>query len=115
MLNIKEIVLKLQATDRFRLNVSELSAIEFAEALIAEIAKQNDPVAWWNGKETAFFEHETDGPVGEVKIPLYTIPPTAEQIANETAEAIAEYCRNQDHYCLATEIESGAWKEFKNV
>ena len=37
----------------------------------------------------------------------------AEQIANETAEAIAEYCRNQDHYCLATEIESGAWKEFK--
>ena len=36
-----------------------------------------------------------------------------EQIANETAEAIAEYCRKQDHYCLATEIESGAWKEFK--
>jgi hypothetical protein len=36
-----------------------------------------------------------------------------EQIANETAEAIAEYCRKQDHYCLATEIENGSWKEFK--
>ena len=39
-----------------------------------------------------------------------------EQLANaeqRVAEAIAEYCRNQDHYCLATEIESGAWKEFK--
>ena len=98
---------------------------EFAEALIAEIAKQNDPVAWWNGKETAFFEHETDGPVGEVKIPLYTFPLTAEQIANETAEACAKYVNRflngdgiQDEAWIR-DIESGirrgAWKEFKNV
>ena len=45
-MDIKEIALKLQATDRFRLNVSELSAIEFAEALIAELAKQNEPCAF---------------------------------------------------------------------
>ncbi len=44
-MDIKEIVLKLQATDRFRLNVSELSAIEFAEALIAELAKAEQRVA----------------------------------------------------------------------
>ena len=113
MLNIKEIALKLQATDRFRLNVSELSAIEFAERLIAELAKQNEPIAWMYPNETALSEHETDGPVVKARIPLYTFPPTAEQIANETAEAIAEYCRNQDHYCLSAEIESGEWKEFK--
>ena len=35
---------------------------------------ESEPVAWWNGKETAFFEHEVDGPVGEVCIPLYTTP-----------------------------------------
>ena len=44
---------------------------------------------------------------------LFTFPPTAEQIANETAEAIAEYCSNLGHYCLSAEIESGAWKDFK--
>ena len=90
--------------------------IEFAEALIAEIAKQNEPIgAIQNGK----FQWNTDGGPEKWRArkdfsgKLYTVPPTAEQIANETAEAIAEYCRNQDHYCLATEIESGAWKEFK--
>ena len=125
-MDIKEIALKagLANFDSYQDDGKTLMVAEFdvtdqvirtVESAVAEIAKQNEPVAWWNGKETAFFEHETDGPVGEVKIPLYTIPPTAEQIANETAEAIAEYCRNQDHYCLATEIESGAWKEFKNV
>lgn len=115
-MDIKEIALKLQATDRFRLNVSELSAIEFAEALIAEIAKQNEPVAWWNGKETAFFEHETDGPVGEVKIPLYTYPTTAEQIANETAEACAELADKMNPFpepsAIGPEIRSGEWRKF---
>ena len=83
----------------------------FAEALIAELAKQNEPVV------CRYKDHNVhwcfiDKQYGNNE-PLYTYPPTAEQIANETAEAIAEYCRNQDHYCLATEIESGAWKEFK--
>ena len=94
--------------------------IEFAEALIAEIAKQNEPVAYATTNEEddltmLFFDEDEARKYSgdDAPIKLYTIPPTAEQIANETAEAIAEYCRNQDHYCLATEIESGAWKEFK--
>lgn len=85
-MDIKEIALKLLAKEYPGMRKeNQTFMVEFAESLIAELAKQNDPVAWWNGKETAFFEHETDGPVGEVKIPLYTIPPTTEQIANETA------------------------------
>lgn len=86
----------------------------FAEALVAELAKGNEPVAWWNGKETAFFEHETDGPVGEVSIPLYTLPPTASQIEQETAEACAKvYLNTYDLTDIAEAIRSGAWKEFK--
>ena len=44
-MNIKDIALRLQATDKFRLNISELSAQEFAEALVAELAKESEPVA----------------------------------------------------------------------
>ena len=91
-MDIKEIA--LNETKRMQAEgwaIGDSSGVVLVERVIAEIAKQNEPVAWWNGKETAFFEHETDGPVGEVKIPLYTYPPTAEQIANETAEACAKY------------------------
>ena len=144
-MDIKEIALKLQATDRFRLNVSELSAIEFAERLIAEIAKQNEPVAinepnyhyeamgcgledrgitdryeameyGWNCAIERMFEQLPEDQ-------LYTLPPTAEQIANETAEACAKYVNRflngdgiQDEAWIR-DIESGirrgAWKEFK--
>ena len=127
-MDIKEIALKVASELDFSgpIAISPLPDhlyIDFAEALIAELAKQNEPIAWWNGKETAFFEHETDGPVGEVKIPLYTFPPTAEQIANETAEACAKYVNRflngdgiQDEAWIR-DIESGirrgTWKEFK--
>ena len=145
-MNIKEIVLEaghstvpaywLSDEKPIACSTSNLEKlVAFAEALIVEIAKQNEPISLnepnyhyeamgcgledrgitdryeameygWNCAIERMFEQLPEGP-------LFTFPPTAEQIANETAEAIAEYCRNQDHYCLATEIESGAWKEFK--
>ena len=120
-MNIKEIALKVASELDFSgpIAISPLPDhlyIDFAEALIAELAKQNEPIgAIQNGK----FQWNTDGGPEKWRArkdfsgKLYTLPPTAEQIANETAEAIAEYCRNQDHYCLATEIENGAWKDFK--
>ena len=118
MPNIKEIAPKL--TQKLSIAINDDEAVEFAEALIAEIAKQNEPVAYATTSEDGdmtmlFFD---DGEArkysgDDAPIKLYTIPPTAEQIANETAEAIAEYCSNQDHYCLSAEIESGEWKEFK--
>lgn len=49
--------------------------------------------------------------------PLFTFPPTAEQIANETAEAIASFVDTTATYDTSKEIagaiRSGAWKEFK--
>lgn len=115
MLNIKEIA--LNETKRMQAEgwaIGDSSGVVLVERVIAELAKQNEPVARVNGYYSG---HPVIMPLVKYVFPvglaLYTIPPTAEQIANETAEAIAEYCRNQDHYCLATEIESGAWKEFK--
>ena len=117
-MDIKEIALKV-AGEIYGVNFDEHKPsgkrlISFAEALVAELAKQNEPVARVNGYYSG---HPVIMPLVKYVFPvglaLYTFPPTAEQIANETAEVIAEYCRNQDHYCLATEIESGAWKEFK--
>ncbi|OHD24964.1 MAG: hypothetical protein A2Y38_20260 [Spirochaetes bacterium GWB1_59_5] len=49
-------------------------ATAFARALLSAVEAELKPVAWWNGKETAFFEHETDGPVGEARIPLIPLP-----------------------------------------
>lgn len=101
---------------------------EFAEALIAEIAKQNEPCAFLH----EWFEYHPFGDtvVGEpfatitndekpfdssdTVSPLFTFPPTAEQIANETAEACARvYLDTYDLTDIAEAIRSGAWKEFK--
>ena len=57
-------------------------------------------------------------------IPIYTFPPTAEQIANETAEAIVKmlesgsFLSTESKVALAANgaaktIRNGAWKEFK--
>ena len=51
-----------------------VSAGRLIEAAVIKKLHEQEPVAWWNGKETAFFEHETDGPIGEVSIPLYLHP-----------------------------------------
>ena len=124
----RELIERLRDTNRhtFALWFEAADALESLlaenERLKAELAKYRDApcVAYATTNEEGdlnmlfFDEDEARKYSGDdAPIKLYTIPPTAEQIANETAEAIAEYCRNQDHYCLATEIESGAWKEFK--
>ena len=59
--------------------VLDHEAVEFLTRCLAELSKDVEPVGWWNGKETAYFEHETDGPVGEVNIPIYLHPPLTEQ------------------------------------
>ena len=43
------------------------------------LSKIGDPIAWWNGKETAFFEHEFEGKLPEPwTIPLYKLPEVKE-------------------------------------
>ena len=111
MLNIQEIALKVWYSKNSDMPADGINKLaNFAEALIAEIAKQNEPLCTAAMLDEWFLSKSGVDP----KLPLYTIPPSAEQIANETAEAIAEYCSHQGHYCLSAEIESGAWKEFKN-
>jgi len=136
-MDIKEIAqalkLKMQDPDDGRFDIGE-----FAEALIAEIAKGNEPCAFLH--EWSEYHPFGDTVVGEpfatitndekpfdssdTVSPLYTLPPTAEQIANETAEAIAKmlesgsFLSTESKVALAANgaakaIRRGAWKEFK--
>ena len=139
MLNIKEIALKVADSLRNKIDgISHMQSnqglVRFAEALIAELAKQNEPVAFTNSAQLGYVtsgQHQ-DIPLAMwsrntsysgADIPLYTSPPTAEQIANETAEACAKYVNRflngdgiQDEAWIR-DIESGirrgTWKEFK--
>jgi len=157
MLNIKEIALEaghstvpaywLSDEKPIACSTSNFEKlVAFAGALIAELAKQNEPVAFaneeldwkgWKSECVVKLTRKRQSKYG-FTIPiytLYTIPPTAEQIANETAEAIAayitsgrymvlnpgvlisaeqhtQYLKNHDIY-QANAIRRGAWKEFK--
>ena len=118
-MDIKEIAqtlkLKMQDQDDGRFDIGE-----FAEALIAELAKQNEPVARVNGYYSG---HPVIMPLVKYVFPvglaLYTFPPTAEQIANETAEACAKYIDSTNgnirgvNTVFSKALRSGAWKEFK--
>ena len=135
MLNIKEIALNVGAqglpiegtAHKFSMLdfCSKEVLIKFAEALIAEIAKQNEPVARVNGYYSG---HPVIMPLVKYVFPvglaLFTFPPAAEQIANETADAIAKMLENgsfltpESRVALAANgaakaIRSGAWKEVK--
>ena len=153
-MDIKEIALKV--ADSLRNKVDGISHMQsnqglvaFAEALIAEIAKQNESCAFLHEwieyhafgdifagvRCAAITSDEKPFDSSDTVSPLFTIPPTAEQIANETAEAIAayitsgrymvlnsgvlisaeqhtQYLKNHDIY-QANAIRRGAWKEFK--
>jgi len=140
-MDIKEIALNVADSLRNKIDgISHMQSnqglVRFTEALIAEIAKQNEPVAEVNRyhlkggehwcKEVLLYSGNNPGDRPENRAKLFTFPPTAEQIANETADACAELaelmtarCAFQtvEHYKFASaisdEIRSGAWKEFK--
>ena len=65
-----------------------------------------EPVAWWNGKETVWFEHEliTDGPVGECSIPLYAAPVSCATSCPD-AKAILETERKRHAFELSMQEE----------
>ena len=120
-MNIKEIALKIAR------NMADFPIehkpyeyqIKFAEALVAELAKENKPVYYlWENKygDPQQMLSSNSGPHPEYVITaLYTLPPTAEQIEQETAEAIAKHFEQSGiggEY-LEEAIRSGAWKEYK--
>ena len=126
MMNIREIALnetKRMQAEGWAIGCS--SGVVLVERVIAELAKQNEPVARVSGYYSG---HPVIMPLVKYVFPvglaLYTFPPTAEQIANETAEAIAKMLENgsfltpESRVALAANgaakaIRNGAWKEFK--
>jgi hypothetical protein len=128
-MDIKEIALrvakKMRAESEWDVIDLVCNSENFAEALIAELAKQNKPVAellsLFPGKTDSYIKARAIGvdPFNTWAFPhpgtkLYTYPPTAEQIANETAEAIAEYMQQSGigGEFLAESIRSGEWRKF---
>ena len=112
-----------------RYSFSDAHLIDFAEALVAELAKENKPVAWMyeysydlNGDKQGHWPVEMYTHVSFSRskpsvesTPLYTLPPTAEQIERSVAEACAKLLRHVDvtKQSYAEAIRSGAWKEYK--
>jgi len=45
--------------------------------------EKQEPVGWWNGRRTAWFDFEVDRPLDECKIPLYTAPPQREWVCKK--------------------------------
>jgi transcription elongation factor Elf1 len=130
MNNIKEIAAK--ANDKLASPLSDEDATTFAEALIAEIQKQNEPVAWvieceeYNSegerpilREVDYYNDVIDNIPAGTK--LFTFPPSIESEREKVAEACAEYVGNlnatQDNYVngfghIAKLIRAGKWKEY---
>ena len=132
-MDIKEIALKVADSLRNKIDgISHMQSnqglVRFAEALIAEIAKQNEPCAFLH----EWFEYHPFGDTvagepfatitndekpfdsSDTVSPLFTFPPDKAQIEQETAEACARvYLDTYDLTDIAEAIRSGAWKEFK--
>ena len=128
-MNIKERAYQI-ASVNMKNKCSPAELEDFAEALVAELAKENKPVAHFQElkkhcERRICFAH------AEGAKPLYTLPPTAEQIEQETAEAIAklvepskDHIENPNDYIggqegidillnVAEAIRSGKWNEYK--
>lgn len=108
--------------------LSKFISEKFAEALIAEIAKQNEPCVFlhewieynplgdtYAGRRCATITNdEKPFDSSDTVSPLFTFPPDKAQIEQETAEACAMvYLDTYDLTDIAEAIRSGAWKEFK--
>lgn len=123
-MNIKERAYQI-ASVNMKNKCSPAELEDFAEALAAELANENKPVYAFRRKglddfctcdKQRFHELSQKPALFEVQV-FYRSPPTAEQIANETAEACAKFVSSRsevgDYSLYAINIRSGAWKEFK--
>ena len=136
-MDIKEIALKV--ADSLRNKVDGISHMQsnqglvaFAEALIAELAKQNVPCAFLHewieyhpfgdtfaGKPCATITNdEKPFDSSDTVSPLFTFPPSVEAIENKVAEACALQVATETRFHwldaarVAKEIRSGEWRKF---
>ena len=89
----------------------------FAEALIAELAKQNEPVYAFRRKglddfctcdKRRFDELSQKPALFEVQV-FYRSPPTAEQIANETSWQPIETAPKGERFLTTTKLSNGSF------
>ena len=68
--------------------------VRYAKSLVAELAKENKPVAWYDGNK--FYANEESASMACADManlePLFTLPPTAEQIEQELREDVLHTC-----------------------
>lgn len=136
MMDIKEIALKLsyemQLATELVMGDYNKGVTAFAQALVAEIKRQSEPVAWVSresdsgdiaidSKDSAATEHWS------ASFPVYEFPPDKAQIEQRVAEACAEWCENRMAQYEAggfvrefsaartavNAIRSGEWKKFR--
>lgn len=105
--------------------LSKFISEKFAEALIAELAKQNEPVYAFRRKglddfctcdKQRFDELSQKTTLFEVRV-FYTIPPSVDAIENKVAEACALQVATETRFHwldaarVAKEIRSGEWRK----
>ena len=133
MPNIKEIAPKL--TQKLSIAINDDEAVEFAEALIAELAKGNEPCAFLHewieyhpfgdtsaGKRcAAITSDEKPFDSSDTVSPLFTFPPDKAQIEQRVAEAIVDMLQQKHRNCfgahsfyLAASVATanGEWRKF---
>ena len=97
-------------------------AIKFATALLAEVQKQNEPVAYrWKERErwlswyVDWTWHDKAKSLGFPIEYAYTFPPSVEAIENKVAEACAEFVKCGDHeydpLVIARKLSEGEWRK----
>ena len=113
-MDIKEIALKVRATTPVSPDPDKYVEDLFTN-FVAEIQRQNPQVGLATLGKAMLSMSFIEATMNNAEpIKLFAFPPTAEQIANETAEACARvYLDTYDLTDIAEAIRSGAWKEFK--
>lgn len=124
-MDIKQIALKV-AEEQFPHLPEEV--MDYAEALVAEIQLQSEPVAFMSTRN-GFICKENKNP--EYNTPLFTFPPSTEALEDKVAEACADMClalvrKEKAHAAgygpgylnytaqdVADMISSGEWKKFR--
>lgn len=124
-MNIKERAYQI-ASVNMKNKCSPAELEDFAEALVAELAKQNEPVYAFRRKglddfctcdKRRFDELSQKTTLFEVRV-FYTIPPSVDAIENKVAEACALQVATEtklhwlDAARVAKEIRSGEWRKF---
>lgn len=128
-MDIKEIALKVADSLRNKVDgISHMQSnqglVSFAEALIAEVQNQNEPVAYrWKERErwlswyVDWTWHDKAKSLGFPIEYAYTFPPSVEAIENKVAEACALQVATEtkfhwlDAARVAKEIRSGEWRK----